>query len=234
MSLFDLMARMDAEYAFAKNGSAEVVTAMNDDNNGNDSGNEKAVAKAATTTAAGATEAHEDDDNAGGGGGSNDDEWLTNSPQKLTTAAPGRKQITFWDTQAPRNVKLKDLVFAPYYRCRDKLMPARICQPSECATVKHISMPFPANEVPVEFICMEEFPDTRILLVSRCKVVPYWNSAAALKRGEVDYVDQGDPPMFWNPDQRDATHKALVDRYAVKIAQQAFDRVIARADEFLR
>jgi hypothetical protein len=245
MSLFDKMVAAEQKYKAQKQQEAAEATVLSqsskapaatgtaaaqvvaiEDGNGNDRG--KATVAAAPAPAA-------------------DDDKSSSFLSPLKPARPAemrastaKRPITFWDTQVPRSVKPKDLVFAPYYRMKDKLVPARLCTAAECASETYIPIQKEwGGAVPVEFICMEDRQDTRILLVVAKNVVPYWNFAKAAAKNGANGVaapvpDGAEPATEWNKDQLDLMHQALHAKYSAKVADEAFSRTTQRANEFLR
>jgi hypothetical protein len=120
-----------------------------------------------------------------------------------------KSSIKFWDTMVVK-VHPELLVWAPYYRIRDKLMPARVCSTAECSTVRHIKVPYDPSTIPVEFICMEEIPESRILLVQEAKVVPYWSEPSSNSKSKSNFID-GDncDKLQWNEKRVDLMREVV-------------------------
>jgi hypothetical protein len=107
-----------------------------------------------------------------------------------------QKTVRFFVNSIPRKLSLDRLVWAPYYAWGTSV-PARLCDNHE-AKFEPTIVEIPLDQAVVEVLGQEECTDrTRLILVERSKVFPYWAKKSNDEKSS--YIEtEGDVPTKWN------------------------------------
>ncbi len=96
--------------------------------------------------------------------------------------------IPLWETKISKTVMPHKLVWAPLYRFRNQLFCARLCESDEINRDLYIKTPLSEGECVVEMIRAPRTKamDTKLLVVEKDKVIPYYGKATT----NVDGIDK--------------------------------------------
>ena len=88
-------------------------------------------------------------------------------------------KISLWNTRILKTVVPTRMVWAPYYRFRNKMFCARLCENDEIERDPYIKTPLSDGECVVEFICAPktEKEDTKLLKVYKKDVIPFYGKS---------------------------------------------------------
>lgn len=109
-------------------------------------------------------------------------------PDWIEAKAP--KKIEFIPNEVSRRVDLNRLVWAFYYNW-NTIVPARLCDNQEALSEPTITTwPIPSDKVVVEpFGQVKEKGHTRLLLVERNKIFPFWAQSVDCEESDYDCCD---------------------------------------------
>jgi hypothetical protein len=132
-----------------------------------------------------------------------EDEWINANG---TSVRPENQPATVWDTRIVP-VPTSDLIWAPYYRIKGRLFPARLCKNEEALTESWLKVwPLPDDEVVVEILCQPKTSVTsRFLVVKSNQIVPFW---AYNKQDQKTNYDQ----LVWNDRRFAVMQKVMIYR----------------------
>lgn len=155
--------------------------------------------------------------------------WLTTTPRKGTIEL----------LEAPlMPLPLGRLVWAPWYRCHDKLFPARTCDPMDVRGEKWVqTWPIPRDETVIQLLVQEQTKTTSShLIVKTHQLVPYWadtKSTSQLSRNRDEPIEPLSRNRDWHPKRLAALQTALEKKYTARLATHIYQRTVTVAEAFL-
>ncbi|RYH28842.1 hypothetical protein EON65_10705 [archaeon] len=119
-----------------------------------------------------------------------DDDWISTDAKKT----PSRMTVELYDTKVHNKILPENLIWAPHYRYKDRLFPARLCANNELQFESWVkTWPLPPDEAVVEIFCQEKSSaSSPLIIVKQKKLLPFW------KRNSTDVKSNYEGTLEWN------------------------------------
>eukprot|EP01031_Cornospumella_fuschlensis_P028219 gene28219-34075_t len=153
------------------------------------------------------------------------DGWISADAKKT----PNHAVVDLYETKLCKKILPEELVWAPNYRYKDRLFPARLCANDEVKFESWVkTWPLPDDEAVVEIFRQEKTSTSRPLIIVKQKMLlPYW------KRSGNDVRSNYEGSLEWNETRLDNLHATLHEKHSKANAQYIFDAIKLKAQECL-